>query len=173
MRLEQVAGGAYVCPEDPGEPGGPVPARRVSVTDEEGRMLAEMVAGLEVLEIGTGLGVSTRWMAGTARRVYTVDVDEWVRAEVWPGLAGLENVVVCKTVAEVGEVDAAFIDGCHEAGPVERDARDALARVRPGGLVLFHDAGSDQVRGGMAAVIPLEAVEVLETEFQIGRYRVG
>ncbi len=46
-----------------------------------------LVRGLDVLEIGTGLGVSTEWMARTAHSVVTVDIDPWVWKHVFPYLS--------------------------------------------------------------------------------------
>ncbi len=35
--------------------------------------------------------------------------------------------------------DLVFVDGCHEASAVYRDSLRALALLRPGGLLLWHD----------------------------------
>ncbi len=171
--LVQVDGGSYECPDDPGEIGygkgrG---ARRVSITDEEGMMLSRLVSGVNVLEIGTGLGVATCWMAKTAKQVYTVETDEWVQRTVWPALAQKPNVVTYTSAGGVPEVDAAFIDACHMAESVERDTREAMRHVRAGGLLIFHDTGADAVKEGIARVIPLESVQMFETQHGLGVFR--
>lgn len=131
--------GSYFRPDDPGEPSTGAP--RLSVTDLEAAILAELVAGLTVLEIGTGLGVSTTAMAATARRVFTVDVDEWVQETIWPHLP--TNVMPCKDVRSVAFVDAAFIDGDHSTEATARDIADAK---RAGAeLILVHDARATPV----------------------------
>ena len=174
-RLVRVDSGSYVCPDDPGEmkygAGRGLP--RVSITDAEGALLAELVSGLEVLEIGTGLGVSTQWMANTAKRVYTVDIDEWVWRAVWPGLAEQSNVVTCSSVEQVPKVGAAFIDGCHLVESVERDTREAMRHVGAGGVLIFHDTNANWVKEGIGRVVPLELVELFRTEHGIGVYRRG
>jgi len=174
-RLVQVDGGSYECPDDPGEigyaPGRG--ARRVSITDEEGVMLSKLVTNLEVLEIGTGLGVATCWMAKTAKRVYTVDTDEWVQRTVWPTLAEKPNVVTYTSPERVPNVDAAFIDACHLAKSVERDTREAMRHVRAGGLLIFHDTAADHVKAGIASVIPLESVQMFETRHGMGVFTRG
>ena len=65
MKLVPQENGSYTHPADPGEPTTGTP--RLSVTELEADILAALVAGRDVLEIGTGLGVSTRAMAATAR----------------------------------------------------------------------------------------------------------
>lgn len=42
-------------------------------------------------------------------------------------------------------VDAIFIDGDHSAAGVEHDSRLALALLRPGGIVVWHDYGNTAV----------------------------
>lgn len=88
-------GGRYRA-DDPGEPTTGVP--RVSIADDEVELLASLVAGKRVLEIGTGLGVSARAMASTATEVVTVDIDPWVHANVWPLLP--RNVRCCAEIPD-------------------------------------------------------------------------
>src|SRR5438552_5695279 len=100
--------GGYRSLSDPGEPS--TGFYRISVTDTEGAFLAFLAAGKRVLEIGTGLGVSTNYLAMTAREVVTLDIDPWVHTNVWPNLP--ENVTP-STIAGVGPYDLVFIDGAH------------------------------------------------------------
>jgi predicted O-methyltransferase YrrM len=128
-------GGKYRS-DDPGEPTTGVP--RVSIADDEVELLASLVVGLRVLEIGTGLGVSAKAMAKTAAEVVTVDVDEWVHANIWPLLP--RNVRGFTSLAEVeGLFDAVFIDGDHSRHAVKRDVEQA-EQFAPGGLLIAHDA---------------------------------
>lgn len=128
-------GGQYRA-DDPGEPTTGVP--RVSIADDECDLLAELVAGLRVLEIGTGLGVSARAMAKTALEVVTVDIDPWVHANVWPLLP--KNVTGLTSVDDVdGVFGAVFIDGDHSRLAVRRDVEQAEG-FAPGGLLIAHDA---------------------------------
>lgn len=141
MSLELHRSGSWVHPSDPGEPR--IGKPRLSVTDLEAAILAELVAGLTVLEIGTGLGVSTRAMAETARVVHTVDIDPWVWENVWPDLP--ENVVPHRSIDTVPEFSVAFIDGDHSTEAVEAD----LASVAGCPLVIAHDTNSSMVRAGL------------------------
>lgn len=68
--LERTSNGNYLCPSDPGEIGCGTAPRR-SVTDEEVSRIGELFANRFVLEIGTGLGVSTRALAALAVAVIT------------------------------------------------------------------------------------------------------
>ena len=127
-------GGKYRA-DDPGEPTTGVP--RVSIADDEVELLALLVTGLRVLEIGTGLGVSAKAMAKTATEVVTVDIDPWVHANIWPLLP--RNVKGYTAVPEDETFDAVFIDGDHSRHAVRRDV-EVAERLAPGGLLIAHDA---------------------------------
>lgn len=136
MNLIQAPNG-WKCPDDPGEPGTDKP--RWSVNDTEARILAELLRNRDVLEIGTGLGISTRAIARWANKVYTVDPDPWVKKTVAPTLP--ENVVFLESIAGApAAVDAAFIDGQHVYEQIVRDIADCKRIVCHGGIILLHDA---------------------------------
>lgn len=141
----QPAGESYRHPEDPGEPSTGDP--RLSVTDLEADILAAFVAGRHVLEIGTGLGVSTRALASSAESVHTIDIDPWVRETIWPDLP---PNVTCGDLPR-REFEAVFIDGDHSSEAVERDITLAMRVAASGAVVLAHDTGSDAVRKPLLA----------------------
>ena len=132
--------GSWSHPDDPGEPSTGHP--RLSVTDLEASILAAFVAGWTVLEIGTGLGVSTRALASTAKQVHTVDIDPWVHETIWPYLP--DNVVTHESPDKVDRVFAVFIDGDHSTAQTARDIVTAQ-RCSPN-VILCHDANYDEVR---------------------------
>lgn len=136
---------SYMHPDDPGEPSTGAP--RVSITELEADLLAALVVGRDVLEIGTGLGVSTRALARTAKTVVTVDVDEWVQDTIWPELPS--NVVPSPVVPSGRFFDAAFIDGDHSTEAVHRDYMAVYPLVRAGGLLIAHDTHAYAVRDGL------------------------
>ena len=139
--------GSFQHPDDPGEPTTGDP--RLSITELEGQMLAALVAGRRVLEIGTGLGVSTAAMAATAEHVATYDIDAWVHDTIWPGLP--DNVVGVKSLEHVGRAfGAVFIDADHSTEAVARDLSLALQHLGLGGVVIAHDTASPAVREGLA-----------------------
>jgi hypothetical protein len=132
--------GSYVHGDDPGEPTTGEP--RLSITEVEGEMLAVLAAGRSVLEFGTGLGVSTRALARTARKVYTVDIDEWVQETIWPTLP--DNVSTCDDRDRLPIVDMVFIDGDHTE---EGTAADVAAAMRLASeLIIMHDTSAPTVR---------------------------
>lgn len=140
IRLERAPNG-YYCPDDPGEPFGD---KRWSVSDTEARLLSELFAGKNVLEIGTGLGISARKMAETAKCVHTVDVDAWVKENVLPSLP--HNVIFYDNIKNVpGSLDGAFIDGLHVYKQVMEDIVNARNMVKKGGLIILHDYHIDDV----------------------------
>ena len=155
--------GGFVHVDDPGEPSSNVP--RVSVTPGEAQILGVMATGLRVLEIGTGLGVSTAGMARTATSVTTVDVDPWVWATIWPTLPA--NVTTAKTTAELcGPFDMVFIDGDHTPQAVRADLLEAT-RLAPGGLLVAHDVNYPNVSDQLGA-----EWETIITEYGIASRRL-
>jgi len=131
----------YRCPGDPVllEAGG---KQRASVTLPEGLLLAEWAHGKRVLEIGTGLGVSTVCLAHGASEVVTVDPEPWCHSFNFPA-----NVKCVSSIDLVeGEFDCAFIDGEHGFDDVSRDISDALLFVAEGGSIGFHDVCQEDVR---------------------------
>lgn len=128
--------GSYISPDDPGEriPG----IGRVSITDAEGELLAWFARGCAVLEIGTGLGVSTRWLASTASSVVTTDIAPWVQETIWPTLP--TNVRGLERHEVEGPFDLAFIDGGHLPEEFADDMELVERVVGPPGLIVAHDA---------------------------------
>ena len=154
-------------PRDPGEACYESKIPRVSVTEEEAEILAGLVRGLSVLEIGTGIGVSTRALASTAASVVTVDVDPWVQSDIWPHLSDCPNV---RTLTEIPEeaFDVVFIDAQHTVAAVRRDIE--LTRPRCRKLMLFHDINYANVRCGVEIEFP--NVETIKTAHGIGVVRI-
>lgn len=155
----QVTNDAYYRPDDPGEPGYNHRICRQSVTAEEGQVLAERVRGRRVLEIGTGLGISTVWMAETAEIVYTYDIDEWVRATTYKHLAQIANVVCLTSLLDCPNVNAGFIDGFHTRAQVLRDTAAVLDRLARPGFILYHDACWPGVREALDELGPWELIQ--------------
>ena len=128
----------YYCNTDPGEPGWNRP--RLSINDSEARFISEFARDRTVLEIGTGLGVSTRKMAEVAKYVYTVDIDPWVKDAIAPNLP--DNVYFFSSINDYGIMpgfDMAFVDGCHDSAPCLEDINNVKRLVKVGGVILFHD----------------------------------
>lgn len=131
----------YFCEDDPGEVTYGMKSPRYSVTDAEVEVLRAAARNRLVLEIGTGLGVSTRAMASTARWMMTVDVDPWVAENVWPEIRKQYNFVQCvNSVIEDREiVDMALVDGDHRHDAVVKDLEICRRIVRPFGPIFMHD----------------------------------
>jgi hypothetical protein len=138
MNLVAVNNG-FECPDDPGEfeETGVRGQKRWSVNEIEARLLSELFRGLVVLEIGTGLGVSTRAIAKTASWVHTADPDPWVKENVAPSLP--ENVLFWDSTDGMPVCKAAFIDGLHTLDQCKKDIAIAKKLVKPGGIIVFHD----------------------------------
>ena len=150
MNLIQTRVGNFYCPEDPGEATAGGNQRR-SVTIAEAEALKQWARGQRVIEIGTGLGVSTRAMAETAESVVSVDVDSWCHQFEFP-----PNVVLTDHVP-VGDFTFAFIDGDHHYEAVMKDIASVNAP-----LIALHDCDHPQV---VQALVDsnLKVIEGLQT----------
>lgn len=138
MKLEPDADGSFTCPDDPGEPTTSV--ARVSVTPQECEILAELAKDRIVLEIGTGLGISTAALASTAMTVWTIDTDPWVKVNIAPRFdASLVQCAMDREWAPHG-FELVFIDGDHQPGPLRADMLFAYEHLAPGGTIVCHDA---------------------------------
>jgi predicted O-methyltransferase YrrM len=137
---------SYFAASDPSEP--TYNRRRCSVGDYEGGLLQKLAARRRVLEIGTGLGVSTRYFARSASFVTTIDPDPWVAAEIAPGL--LEQFpnriefLSSRSPTKCRLYDLVFVDGDHRRESVLADID--YARGFSPGLVVFHDCHLPGVR---------------------------
>lgn len=116
------------------------PHQRLSVNDLEARLIGSLVNGLFVLEIGTGLGVSTRALAAKAKTVVTVDPDPWVAENIHPALKDLHNVIFMDKMPEVGKFDAVFVDGAHDYESVANDIEKCKKIASDDCVFIFHDS---------------------------------
>jgi predicted O-methyltransferase YrrM len=135
---------------------------------EECEKLADLAQGAVVLEVGACLGCSTIALASTAEHVVSVD---WHRGDTqtigwggpprqyasFSGFQYLDNLMrygvlekVSAVVADCNSIgplladasfDFAFIDGDHRYDAVCRNIEMFLPKVKPGGVIAFHDYG--------------------------------
>jgi predicted RNA methylase len=133
----------YFSPQDPGG--------RLSVNDHEAELIGGMVRGLHVLEIGTGLGVSTRALAMSARKVVTIDIDPWVQENIWPVLLDdLPNLEVHSEIPwDAAPFEAVFIDGDHSEKAVLKDIDFSKPFARADCVYIFHDSKYTSVRNAI------------------------
>lgn len=146
MNLIRLKNGSYVHTEDRGEAFYNLP--RLSITDEEGEFLAALANNCTVFEIGTGLGVSTRYLASKAIWVVTVDIDEWVADNISLPDNTTLYIEPPLFVPEVA-FDLSFIDGCHNTPSALADIKRAWEYTRVGGKIAMHDANYPNVRAAI------------------------
>jgi SAM-dependent methyltransferase len=149
------------------------------LTEGEGKALARLAAGKIVLEVGSYHGRSTVAMAQTAKHVISIDHHKGDPAS-GPGgtlAAFLETVVTWGVGPKVtnyvlpfedvefppNSFDLVFIDAAHDRASVARDAKKALACVKPGGVIAFHDWGRFEVMKGAGDVFLTRPVGIAET----------
>lgn len=94
--------------------------------------------GSEIVEVGTAHGKSATVLVFAGHKISSVDIDP--KISVWPGT----NILTMKSVDaserfKVESIDLLFLDGDHEYESVKADIGAWLSRVKPGGMVLFHD----------------------------------
>lgn len=139
MNIEHLEGGSIRRTDDPGEPTTGKP--RISIADDEIDILTEAARGHIVLEIGTGLGVSTRALAQHAKSVITVDPDPWVKEHIRHTLPG--NVLHVATIDDIPDgipFNMAFIDGDHSTESTLRDIKTVRELCTVGTRIWVHDA---------------------------------
>lgn len=122
------------------------------------------------LEIGTSSGRATVLMSVNAPEsaIYTVNIPP---EEILSGEGGklttvalekekigiaykernLTNITqiyanTAKWEPNIGNIDVAFIDGCHDADFVYNDTRKVLKHMKPGGFILWHDFNLELVK---------------------------
>lgn len=134
------------------------------LTEAEARRLAELAAGLLVLEVGSYHGRSTVALAQTAARVHAVDTHRGDRDCGWGwtlpalqgnlGRYGLAHKVVVHLgesadvlpVLAPGAFGLALIDGAHDFESVRRDVRLAWRLLALEGHLCCHDWHEPEVR---------------------------
>lgn len=122
------------------------------------------------LDIGTSTGHSAALMSINApnSKVFTVNIppEEIVSGEggelttialerdkigSYYRERGLRNITqiyanTAKWTPDIGTIDVAFVDGCHDTEFVFHDTRKVLQHMKPGSFVLWHDFNLDLVR---------------------------
>jgi predicted O-methyltransferase YrrM len=134
------------------------------------RILAETAGAKNAVEIGTSTGYSSLWLclalAGTGGHLTTFEIDQTRAAQAREHFrkAGVEEMVTVvegdahQTIARLTEpIDLLFVDADKE-GYVDY-LRRLLPLVRPGGLILAHNA--DMVRDYVRAVNGDPALETV------------
>lgn len=142
------------------------------LTEREGRELARLAAGKDVLEVGAFKGRSTICLAREARTVDVIDTfdgratpqpgptlrefrenTDRRRGRAFVGVHRGSSAEVLPTLAAAGSsYDLVFIDGDHDEAAVRADVDAVLPLLRPGGLLALHDYGNKDDPGVKAAV---------------------
>lgn len=126
-------------------------AFRSSCRDEVGRLLATVAAtvraGGRILEVGTGAGVGTAWIAEgldgrTDVEVISVEVDPALsratRTWPWPSNIDILTADAIDVLPSLGRFDLVFAD----AAPVKYGSLErVLDALEPGGLLVIDDVG--------------------------------
>jgi len=145
--------------------GVPESVRGLFLQEVELRSLIRLLEGCEsMMEIGCQNGRTARVLLNsvpTLKRYIGVDIPfgtlpgspvQRNEVPVQPGEYALQNPrfqLICRhrgsfaiepfEITDKGKLDAVFIDGDHSRNGVERDTALALAVLKPGGLIVWHD----------------------------------
>lgn len=96
-------------------------------------------------EIGIGHGDTllavNEYLADVPRFMVGVDVPAWLPKKEMPGTINLMTIGSEKFLSakDTPKADFIFIDGCHGAPCVKRDFLLAEQKIKPGGIIAFHD----------------------------------
>jgi predicted O-methyltransferase YrrM len=147
-----------------------------AVTEAECAQLQRLASGKLVLELGSDYGRSTIVLAQTAALVFAVD---WHKGDPHAGHRDtatefIRNItrygVRHKIVAVIGDAslaiprmaestfDFAFIDAFHEEAVVYNDAVMIIPKMKPAGVIAFHDYTVPHF--GVKAAVDRLAVEI-------------
>ena len=150
MDFQTLENGSQKCADDPGEPTTGKP--RISITREEGQLLAWLARDKRVLEIGTGLGISTEWMwMAPASWLDTVDIDPWVHTNIHSQYAGKGAIRCYKNrdaLPKPKPYDMVFIDASHTTHETLADIAFAES-VCTRGVIAVHDAKIPEVAAAL------------------------
>jgi predicted O-methyltransferase YrrM len=142
--------------------------RRIRDAESIGTVLCNANTSV-ALEIGTADGHTTALMAENApnAQIYTINIPP---EEILSGKGGklttialekekigsyyrqknLKNITQIYAnsatwVPNIGNIDVAFIDGCHDSEFVYSDTRKVLLHMKPGSYILWHDFNVDLI----------------------------
>jgi len=143
---------------------------------------------LTALEIGTSDGMGTLLMSVNApgSKIYTVNI---LPEDIQSGKGGVfTNVAPSKDEIgiayrereinnitqifantadwepDVGNIDLAFIDGCHDAEFVYNDSKKVIKHMKPGSFILWHDFNLELVKKHLWIYSVCQGVERLYKE---------
>lgn len=123
----------------------------LAVSAEEGRALYELVKDKKpktILEVGTGHGYSTTWMAlAMKENAVLFTLDNTVRPHLFdqPNFATGKNIVFIEGRLDErydqipAQIDFAFLDSQHHIDDVVYDVEAISPNMPPGGVVVVHD----------------------------------
>ena len=135
------------------------------IREPEGKLLYAITRSLKpetILEFGTNLGCSTSHFnaaleANQSGRIITVDTDQSRRKITSPQIKPVQQDGITYSTSIDFPLDLIFHDGPHLEQFTFQILKNCLPRLKPGGLILAHDAchpefGSD-VREGMTRAL--------------------
>ncbi len=126
------------------EPGKKLFKKQRWVTPEEGGLLLSIVeeeAPDHIFEVGTANGYSASWMGLGGCPITTYDIVE--RAKVWGDDIPPHITCVVSKFRDISPPEGKllfFIDGHHTDVAVRGDLEEVLAIIKPGDVIVLHDA---------------------------------
>lgn len=117
------------------------------LTSNEGMTLAMLSENKICIEIGCFQGLSTNYICGTAKKLYTMDIFDYCTVDDFKkNTLDLNNLVLFEGDSHTNSklfnketIDFIFVDADHSYDGVKSDILDYFPLLKINGIIAFHD----------------------------------
>ncbi len=139
--------------------------------EDQGVMLQKLAVDKTCIEIGSHKGRSAICMAEVASHVYTIDIKEWSGFKDniigYPITSFIASSVDGSDLFTRDNVSLVFIDGSHLCHDVILDILSWWDKLKPNGIMIFHDYGTPGHDGVKRAVDEVFGSDMLIRDYSL------